>query len=107
MSKPREYWWSYAKAMIRAYPELKRKAEAQESLSNTKQRELAAVTQAIERTRQMRTGDIRLSVVDMVFWQKGYTVDGAAVKHHCSKQSAKLYHGDFIRLVGECYGLAD
>lgn len=107
MSKPREYWWSYAKAMIRVYPELKRKAEAQEPLSNTKQRELAAVTQAIERTRQMQTGDIRLSVVDMVLWQKGYTVDSAAVKHHCSKATAERYHGEFIHLVGECYGLKD
>ncbi len=131
MSKPRYIWWSYAKEMIRQYPELKKEYEALHQqnitasmtgipggggasrttehvalrlLSPTKQKEFDAVGDAIQFTQNMKNGKDRLKVISLVLWQNGDTIEGAAQKIHCSKETAWRYHRDFIRLVGKCYG---
>lgn len=134
MSKPRYGWWSYAKHMVRVYPELK--AEYQElqsqritreiaaipgapaaprptenaalrQLSPAKQAEYDAVTKAIEATKLLKTGKERLAIIDMVFWKQSHTLDGAAYALGYSEVSAKRFHGDFLRLVGLYRGLMD
>lgn len=134
MSKPREYWWSYAKAMVRAYPALKQEYDALHrqtvtanlsdmprggSASRTtedialrqlppaKQREYDSVTQAIAITRSFPNGDIRLGIIDLVLWKKTHTIDGAALRLGCSQATAWRYHRDFIKLVGKFHKLAD
>lgn len=96
MSKPRYDWWSYAKGMIRRYPD------------NTNENETLAVKAAIEQTGGMETGRDRLMLVEMVFLKKTHTLTGAAMNIPCSDRTARRYHSDFIRLVGEnfhCNGL--
>lgn len=105
MSKPREIWWSYAKAMIRQYPRISQAAGAPCQLSATKQKELDAVNQAIEITAQKINGKDRLAVIDYLFYQQGFTLDQAATRLYISEGTARRYHRDFVRLVGECYGL--
>ena len=134
MSKPRYGWWSYAKYMVRVYPELK--AEYQErqnqritreiavvvggtvasrstentalrQLSPAKQAEYDAVTKAIEATRRLKTGKERLALIDMVYWKQSHTLDGAAYALGYSYENAKRFHKDFLRLVGLYRGLMD
>lgn len=134
MSKPRYGWWSYAKYMVRKYPELKREYDALHSqritaavtgmpsggglsdptaitalrqLPPARQREYDAVRKAIEKTKLMKTGQERLAVIDLVFWKGTHNIDGAALKINISEKTATNYHSDFIRLVGFCYGLED
>ena len=134
MSKPRYGWWSYAKHMVRKYPELKQEYEALHtqritaaitgipgggSLSDptattalrqlppARQREYDAVRQAIEKTKLLKTGQERLAVIDMVLWKGTHNIDGAALRINISEKTATNYHSDFIRLVGFCYGLED
>ena len=134
MSKPREIWWSYAKAMIRQFPALheeyldlhsqnvtanmsgmpgsgsaSRTVEnvALRSLPAVKQREHDAVMQAIDITRQMETGEERMKLVDLVYWKRQYTLEGAAMQINCSVSTALRYHGQFVHLVGNCAGLKD
>ena len=127
MSKPREIWWSYVKAMIRRYPELcAREAElhrqslsqsitgmphgsgkisdpvadaALRELPGNQQRELNAVRCAIANTRALPDGEERLRMIKLVFWDKTHTLDGAALELHRCIATIKIWHGDFIRAV--------
>lgn len=134
VSKPRYDDWSYVKGMVRRYPELKREyaalheqsitarydADAGGSgdgrtleniaireLPTTRQREYAAVHAAIRDTRREKSGDIRLKIIDLVFWKKTHTLQGAAMACHCAYDTAQDYHREFLNLVAEKYGLRD
>ena len=134
MSKPRYGWWSYAKYMVREYPALRgeyleRKTQritstisavagstaASRTTENTalrqlppaKQAEYDAVTKAIERTKQSRTSRERMAIIEMVFWKKSHSLQGAALAVNVSYETAVEYHGDFLRLVGLYRGLMD
>lgn len=134
MSKPRYGWWSYAKYMVRVYPERKKEFQDLQSqritreitavtsgsvasrttenavlrqLPPSKQAEYDAVTRAIEATKHMRNGKERMALIDMVFLKKSHTLDGAAYALGYSDTSAVRFHGDFLRLVGLYRGLCD
>ena len=134
MSKPRYGWWSYAKFLTRTYPALKQEYDAlhaqrvtadttripgsvsvSRSVESTVLRQLPparqadydAVTKAIERTKLLRTGPERLKLIDMVFWKKSHSLDGAAYALGYSDSSAKRFHRDFLQLVGLYRGLED
>jgi hypothetical protein len=55
----------------------------------------------------MQNGDLRLKIIDLVFWKQTHTVDGAAMKTGYSVDRGKQIHGEFIRLVAKCYGLLE
>lgn len=134
MSKPKYDWWPYVKGMIRRYPELKaeyadlhrqsvtpnysgmpasgsagRATEdvAIRELPTTKQREYEAVRRAIAATERMKSSVDRLKVIDLVFWKRSHTLEGAALMVPCSYDTAQNYHADFIKLVAKYYGLMD
>lgn len=135
MSKPREIWWSYVKAMIRRYPELcAREAELhRQSLSQSitgmphgsgktsdpvadaalrelpaiQKRETDAVRKAVEQTRLLDTGEERISMIRLVFWKKTHTLEGAAQKCHISYITAKRWHSEFIMEVAKNFGLLE
>lgn len=134
MSKPRYKWWGYIRGVVRAYPELKREYEelhrqslaagigamptgggvsrgtediAVRELPYTKQREYEAVRRAIEATKRMTNGAQRLRIIELVYWKRSHTVEGAAMYVGYSPDRGKQLHGDFIRLVAKNYGLMD
>lgn len=135
MSNPRYGWWSYAKHLTRKYPELKQEYDTIHSQhiatdpskilgssSNTsrsteilallqlppaKQADYDAVTKSIEQTKRLKTGAQRLQLIDMVFWKQSHTLEGAAYKIGFSYDQCKLFHRDFLRLVGLNRGLED
>lgn len=135
MSKPRYDWWGYVKGMIRRYPELCAKEKelhtvsispdlsgmphgrgnksdptanaALRELPDINRREMEAVRKAIEETRKMETGEERLRMVRLVFWDKTYTLVGAAKKCNIAYITARRWHGDFIRYVGKAFGFFD
>ena len=127
-------WWSYVKGMIRRYPELRRRygalregrltadysgmprgggdGRAVEGLAirelpSTSQREYEAVRRAVETTEHYRNGQERLKVIELVLWKKTHNLQGAALQIPCHVDTAKVWHGDFIRLVASYYGLMD
>ena len=134
MSKPRYRWWGYVKSIIRQYPSLKQEYEslheqsvtasmtgmpgsggasrgtediAIRELPYTKQREYEAVKRAVAATERMTAGLDRLKVIDLVFWKRSHTLDGAALVIPCSYMTARRYHAEFIMLVASFYGLLD
>ena len=136
MGKPRSIWWSYAKGMIRQYPQLKEEyAELHEQsmvanysgmpkgssgeghrgveriavreLSQARQKEYEAVCDAIAVTERYSNGSDRLQVIDMVLWKRSHTLEGAAMAVSCSVATAKRWHSGFVWLVAQNYGLLD
>ena len=134
MGRPRYDWWMYVKGMIRRYPSLKEEyadlhkqsvtpnytgmpssgsvgrgveAVALRELPTTRQREYEAVKRAIEVTQRMSANSDRLKVIDLVFWQRSHTLDGAALTIPCSYRTARRYHSEFIMTVASIYGLLD
>lgn len=132
MSKPRNKWWPYIKAVIRDYPRLKRDYDALhepsvaakcsgmpsgggqsrgteniaiKELPYTQQKEYEAVRRAVAATKILSTGKERIKLIDLVFWKKSHTLSGAAYKLNLSETTAQRYHSDFIYLVAEKYGL--
>ena len=134
MSKPRFGWWSYAKYMVRVYPERKKEYQdiqsqritreitavsggttasrstenaALKQMSPAKQAEYDAVAKAIEATKLMYNGKEHLALINMVFWRKSHNIDGAAYALNYSTITGERFHRDFLRLVGLYRGLCD
>ena len=135
MSNPKYGWWSYVKYLTKKYPELKMEyddlhrqniaantaqircgsgstsrtteSSALRKLPPAKQADYDAVAKAIEQTKRLKTGQERLQLIDMVYWKKSHTLDGASYAIGYSYEQAKLYHRDFLRLVGFNRGLED
>lgn len=135
MSKPRYDWWSYVKGIIRRYPELCSRQEelrrttlspdlnglphgngkisdpvadaALRELPKINQREMEAVRKAIDETKKLDTGEERLRMIRLVFWDRTHTLEGSAQKIHISYITAKRWHGEFIRVVAMEFGLID
>jgi len=102
LSKPKYGWWGYVKDMIRRYPGLE-KAEVYGNALKEKE----AVKAAVSQTEALDNGKDRIALVNMVFWKKTHTLEGAALKVHCSKRTAQEWHRQFIRLVAKNFGLLD
>lgn len=134
MSKPRYKWWGYVRGIVRAYPELKREYNelhrqtvtastsglpggggvsrgteniAVRELPYTKQREYEAVKRAVDTTKRLPNGAQRMKIIELVYWKRSHTVEGAAMRAGYSPDRGKQLHGDFIRLVAKYYGLMD
>lgn len=134
MSKPRDRWWGYVRAVIRAYPELRANAKELQRTATTprygasggsggpsdpvasaalrrlppqEQREYEAVEQAIWETASLPDGAARVRIIDLVFWRQSHTLEGAAQAVHLSYRSAQRRQNAFIRLVAQQMGLTE
>ena len=135
MTKPRFRWWGYVLAVLRAYPELCAKLQqlkdqhitvsyepsgggkggisrptesaALAELRGTEGKEYNAVRQAIEYTAKLKSGTERNALIDMVFFKKSHSLEGAAIALFISYSTAKKWHKEFVLAVADFYGLLD
>ena len=130
MSKPRYNWWNFALNIIRDYPErrleLKRLKEqkitasmtgmpkgggngrsienlATKSLPPQEQKEYDAVMAAINKTKAMPDGKLRLAVVRLTLW-RSFNIAGAAMQLNVAERTARRYRWQFVLLTGCTYG---
>lgn len=131
MSKPRYRWWGFARRMIRDYPSLRynlnllheQKVTADISgmpggsgtnrtvetlallqLPEDDQKVYDAVTKAVEIISLRPDSDSKLKLITMMYWSdKPTTAKSVAPRLHISEATAKRWHGEFVRLVGECF----
>jgi len=127
MSKPMYDWWGYILNIIKRYPERKKKLDemhqtpvtpkyealcggsgpgnpvayaAIKELDEQQMKEYNAVLSAIQETARMETGEPRLMIIDLIYWRRYWkTIEGAAYEVGYSKDRAKDFHGEFVRLV--------
>lgn len=101
MSKPKYCWWGYAINVVEDY---RRLVESSELLS-CEYRERDALLMAIEATRQLPEGEIRLETLTRVYWNgQKRTIKEVAVQVGVPENVAKQWHSEFIRLVGRGLG---
>ena len=68
-------------------------------LSPDDQRALDAVSNAIQTTMRYRNGNLRVKIIDLVYWRQSHTLEGAAQTVHVSIGTARVWHNAFIELV--------
>ena len=128
MSKPKYDWWYPALQIIRNYPlwkkqlnelhsqsvtageggipsggEVSRKTEniALRQLPPRKQEELDAVEKAIEITKMMPNGDLRVEMIRRIYWQgKKLRINDVVYGIGISGTTGGRWHRDFVELVG-------
>lgn len=64
-----------------------------------KEREYEAVRQAAEETARYRDGSLRMKFIELLFWKKTHTLEGAAMACNVSYRTARRWHTDFIMLT--------
>lgn len=96
MNRSRYIWWSYVKTVIRRY------AVSPDALSES---EYAAVRRAVEFTRSLPDGELRLRLIRLVLWNRTHTVAGAALVLYISGSTAQDWHAQFIKSAAVCMGL--
>ena len=128
MSKPREQWWGYVKAVVRAYPGYKaeldrikassitpnynatgggsttsRKTEtiALRELPEKDQKKYEAVQEALQQTRRRSNGQWRCRMIELAYFRQSHTLQGAALECHVDYNTAKKWHRAFIYLVAD------
>lgn len=131
MSSPRYRWWGFVRRMIRDYRGLKAEYDGlhQQSLSSAPsgspgggdgrtveniamkqlpaddQKVYDAVTRAVEITKLLPDGDLKVALIRFVYWGQGQRrVEDVPLVLPVSRRTAIRWHGDFVRLVGKCYG---
>lgn len=138
MSQTREPWWGFCRNIVRMYPTYleryralhdvsmtanytglpgdstpSRSTEdvATRELTQTEQRSLDAVENAIRATQRREDGGERLQLIGLVYWPKRYdqadTIEEAAGKIPVSRRTAMRWHRDFILTVARYRGFLD
>lgn len=86
-------WWGYMKYITRKYGSIKIPS------SDFERRELEAVQRAVDETVQMRDGLSRVEFIEMYYWKRSHSLQGAAMKLGVSERTALRWHGEFIKCV--------
>lgn len=63
------------------------------------QRRLDAVEQAVAISSQLTSGLSRVKLIEMVYFIRRYTLEGAAMQIPCDVRTAKTWNNDFLLLV--------
>lgn len=133
MSRPRYRWWGFAKNMIRDFPTVEeawndihsqsitanmsgmpRGGGSGRTVETVSLRQLPpedqklydAVTLARAYTMLRSNGAHRMKLIRLTYWgEKRLLIKDAALLIPISYDTAKEWHGDFVELVGKCYGL--
>ena len=132
MSSPRYRWWGFVRRMIRDYRSLKIQYEnlhsqnvtasisgmprgggagrsveniALKQLPTDDQKAYDAVTRAMEITHMLPDGELKCELIRYVYWgQTQVRGEDVPLVLPVSRRTAIRWHGDFVRLVGKCYG---
>lgn len=68
-------------------------------LPHAQQRRLDAVEQAVSISSNLTSGLSRVRLIELVYFQRKYTIEGAAMQIPCSVQTAWTWNNDFLLLV--------
>ena len=90
--KPRRLWIGYVRAILQNYP-------------HVTDREREAVELAVTETTHQSDGETVRAIIEMVFFRRSHTLDGAAQAVHYSYSAAKRMQQRFLVCVGKHMGL--
>lgn len=93
MSKPRDPCYSIAKKLLQLFPDGLEEETVQSVISN------AAISQALKATAMEPNGAERLRFINMLYFDKSHTFNGAADALFVHRSTAKRWNGQFVYLV--------
>ena len=96
MSRPRHYWYVIVKKMIEEYPYRERKLQAKLYEE--------AIEEALEETKKLPNGELRLKVINGVLFNKSLTCGGAAQSVGYEIHTIQKWISSFIHIVGRKVG---
>ena len=122
MSRKSTGWRAAAKQAAKDYPRLRKELDALQGpappdgmpssgqsrpteiavlreLDYRQQRRLEAVEHALNVSSQLTSGLSRVKLIEMIYFTRRYTIEGAAMQIPCSVQTAKIWNSDFLLLV--------
>ncbi len=93
--------WDYVKAVLREYGEYKNNPEK----CRLKPFQIEAVEKTLEEVKAMSNPDERLKMIELVFWERSHTLQGAALKVYVSYETAVLWHKKIVERLGVNLGI--
>ena len=94
----RHWWYGSVVNALKHYPGIK------SDTSRMAQAHAKAIDAAIKETLEMDDGQLRIKAVDLIFFKRTCTVDGAALRVYASVRTVQRWTSAFIDLVGEKVG---
>ena len=94
----KNYWYVVAQTMVRRYPGIKQEKGIQAAIF------AKAIEQALEDTAKLVDGEIRLRAIQLIYFDKTDTIDGASLKVHASRRTVQRWCSAFINSVGRYAG---
>jgi len=76
-------------------------------LSGKDTEEYEAVEEAIRETTEMENGDVRMSIINLVYWKQSHTLAGAGMQAGYSYRHTQRVNEQFAYLVAENLGLKE
>lgn len=100
LSRPKYWWYSYVKkAVIYNIRDIQQPPETmQEAITRL------ALKKALDDTKQLRRGEERLKLVDLVLRRQQYNIPGAAMAMYVSESTATKWMKEFMYTVAEYMG---
>lgn len=96
MSNPKYYWYGIVKKMVYRYPRL--------NDSDQDQAYKKAIEEALEQIKAEENGAEKIQAIQLVCFEKRYTLDGAAYKMHYGRNTIQRWITKFINTVGKNAG---
>lgn len=103
MSKCYYSWWRYIREIVQLYPE----RAIMMALTGVALREYVDVKKAIDATEAMPNGNARMRLIQMIHWDKTFTLEGAALQIPCDRATAARWQRRFFEEVARNRGILD
>lgn len=94
-----KYWYGSVINMIRNY-----KGDLAKDNSPEAEKYKKAIKEALDETRELPYGDLRIKVINMLYFDKTFTCVGASQKIHMSERPIQKWCHDFVHLVAHKVG---
>ena len=94
----KNYWYVVAQTMLRRYPGIKNEKGFQAVIFTQ------AIEKVIEDTAKLPDGELRLKAIQLIYFDKTDTIDGASLKVHASRRTVQRWCSAFINSVGRYAG---
>lgn len=98
MSRPKYWWYGNVVKAVRHYPAIK------EDTSKQSKKYCKAIEESLEEIRMLDTGEEQIEVIDLVYFRKTMTREGAAMKVGYSDRQVQRWLNRFIYSVGHKVG---
>lgn len=98
MSRPRYYWYGSIRKMIMSLDLVKKERTLQATIFTR------ALEDAIEETKKLPNGDLRLKAVEEILIKKTKTYEGVALEVNYESRTVQNWVTSFVNLVGKKAG---